>query len=142
MSFNNMSVTSIFSEMKSIQTSSTANTKTFETSASINLRPPPIDRNKSFDEDDFSGKPIVTKKVNTAPINAALYSVADLQMATDSFSAENLIGEGSLGRVYRAQFDDGKVCCSLSLGAYHAFQFYDINTYAHITPKFHALFQL
>ncbi|KAM7480674.1 hypothetical protein LguiA_028887 [Lonicera macranthoides] len=96
-------------EMKSIQTSSTTNTKTFETSASINLRPPPIDRNKSFDEDDFSGKPIVTKKVNTTPINAALYSVADLQMATDSFSAENLIGEGSLGRVYRAQFDDGKV---------------------------------
>lgn len=111
-----MSVTSIFAEMKSIQTSSTANTKTFETSASINLRPPPIDRNKSFDEDDFSGKPVVTKKANTAPINAALYSVADLQMATDSFSAENLIGEGSLGRVYRAQFDDGKVCCSLSGG--------------------------
>ncbi|KAI3455691.1 hypothetical protein Pfo_012354 [Paulownia fortunei] len=49
------------------------------------------------------------KKVNTAPINAKSYSVADLQIATDSFSVENLIGEGSIGRVYRAQLDDGKV---------------------------------
>ncbi|XP_059640861.1 protein STRUBBELIG-RECEPTOR FAMILY 6 [Cornus florida] len=93
-------------EMKSIQPSSTTNTKTFETSASFNLRPPPI---KSFDEDDFSRKPIVPKKVNTAPINAISYSVADLQMATGSFSIENLVGEGSIGRVYRAEFDDGKV---------------------------------
>ncbi|CAK9144698.1 unnamed protein product [Ilex paraguariensis] len=96
-------------EMKSIQTSSTADIKTFETSVSINLRPPPIDRHKSFDEEDFSAKPIVPKKVSTAPINVRSYSIADLQMATDSFSVENLIGEGSIGRVYRAQFDDGKV---------------------------------
>uniref|UniRef100_A0A5B6YJ55 Protein kinase domain-containing protein n=1 Tax=Davidia involucrata TaxID=16924 RepID=A0A5B6YJ55_DAVIN len=96
-------------EAKSIQTFSAMNTKTFETSASINLRPPPIDRHKSFDEDDFSRKPIVAKKVNTAPINGTSYSIADLQMATGSFSIENLIGEGSIGRVYWAQFDDGKV---------------------------------
>ncbi|KAA8541565.1 hypothetical protein F0562_022717 [Nyssa sinensis] len=96
-------------EVKSIQASSAMNTKMFETSASINLRPPPIDRNKSFDEDDFSKKPIVPKKVNTAPINCKSYSIADLQVATGSFSIENLIGEGSIGRVYWAQFDDGKV---------------------------------
>ncbi|XP_057504956.1 protein STRUBBELIG-RECEPTOR FAMILY 6-like [Actinidia eriantha] len=96
-------------EMKSVQTSSTANTKMYETSASINLRPPPIDRHKSFDEDDFSRKPIITKKAHTAPLNAISYSIADLQMATESFSSETLIGEGSIGRVYRAQFDDGKV---------------------------------
>ncbi|KAL5718149.1 Protein STRUBBELIG-REPTOR FAMILY 6 [Ranunculus cassubicifolius] len=30
-------------------------------------------------------------------------------MATGSFSVVNIIGEGSVGRVYRAQFDDGKV---------------------------------
>lgn len=96
--------------MKSIQTSSTINTKAFDTTASINLRPPPIDRHKSFDEDDFSKKPIVVKKANVAPTNVTSYSVADLQMATGSFSVENLLGGGSLGRVYRAQFDDGKVC--------------------------------
>ncbi|RVX17239.1 Protein STRUBBELIG-receptor family 6 [Vitis vinifera] len=95
--------------MKSIQASSTINTKTYEPSASINLRPPPIDRHKSFDEEDLPKKPIITKKANTAPINAISYSIADLQMATGSFSVENLIGEGSFGRVYQAQFDDGKV---------------------------------
>lgn len=106
-------------EMKSIQSSSTVNTKAFDTAASlnltfdttpsINLRPPPIDRHKSFDEDDFSKKPIVAKKAYAAPINVTSYSVADLQMATGSFNVENLLGEGSFGRVYRAQFDDGKV---------------------------------
>ncbi|KAM4099565.1 hypothetical protein ACJW30_05G001000 [Castanea mollissima] len=96
-------------EMKSIQTSSTINTKAFDTTASINLRPPPIDRHKSFDEDEFSKKPTIVKKANVAPINVTSYSVADLQMATGSFSVENLLGGGSLGRVYRAQFDDGKV---------------------------------
>ncbi|KAK4839652.1 hypothetical protein QYF36_023714 [Acer negundo] len=96
-------------EMKSVQTSSTINTKKFDTSASINLRPPPSDRHKSLDEEDFSNKPIVVKKAVIAPTNVTSYSIADLQMATGSFSIENLLGEGTFGRVYRAQFDDGKV---------------------------------
>ncbi|KAL0319507.1 UNVERIFIED_CONTAM: protein STRUBBELIG-RECEPTOR FAMILY 6 [Sesamum angustifolium] len=97
-------------EVKPIQTSSATSTKAFETPSVINLRPPPADRHKSFDEDDVSAKPIVPpKKVNTSPINAKLYSVADLQIATDSFNVDNLIGEGSIGRVYRAQTDDGQV---------------------------------
>ncbi|KAL1814291.1 hypothetical protein DCAR_0518427 [Daucus carota subsp. sativus] len=96
-------------ETKPTQASSMPVTKTFENSASFNLRPPPADRHKSFDEDDLSVRPIVTKKVNTASINAISYSIADLQIATNSFNVEDLIGEGSAGRVYRAQFDDGRV---------------------------------
>ncbi|MBA0662638.1 hypothetical protein Goklo_006726 [Gossypium klotzschianum] len=95
-------------EMKSIQSASSVDTKTFDTPASINLRPPPVDRHKSFDE-DFSKKPFVVKKAVAAPKNVASYSIADLQMATGSFSVENLLGEGSFGPFYRAQFDDGKV---------------------------------
>lgn len=96
--------------MKSVQSLSTASSKTFEAPATISLKPPPIDLHKSFDEYDISAKPIVPpKKVNTVLINAKSYSVADLQIATESFSIENLIGEGSIGRVYRAQFDYGKV---------------------------------
>ncbi|KAE8689990.1 DRT111 protein [Hibiscus syriacus] len=34
--------------------------------------------------------------------------VAELQLATNSFSEENLLGEGSLGPVYRAEFPDGQ----------------------------------
>ncbi|XVE88535.1 hypothetical protein DITRI_Ditri19aG0077000 [Diplodiscus trichospermus] len=96
-------------EMKSIESSSSLDTKTFDTPASINLRPPPIDRHKSFDEEDFSIKPVVVKKAVPPPTNVTSYSIADLQMATGSFSVENLLGEGSFGRVYRAQFDDGKI---------------------------------
>ncbi|KAG2542948.1 hypothetical protein PVAP13_9NG811700 [Panicum virgatum] len=78
--------------------------------ASISLKPPlKIERHKSFgDDDDFPNKP-VAKKSNIAPIKATVYSVADLQMATDSFNLDNLVGEGTFGRVYRAQFNDGKV---------------------------------
>lgn len=96
-------------ENKSIQTSSAFETKTFDSVPAINLRPPPADRNKSFDEDDFPKKLSVVKKVATVPANVTSFSIADLQMATGSFSVENLLGEGSFGRVYRAQFDDGKV---------------------------------
>uniref|UniRef100_A0A2P2LNH5 Leucine-rich repeat receptor-like protein kinase n=2 Tax=Rhizophora mucronata TaxID=61149 RepID=A0A2P2LNH5_RHIMU len=96
-------------ESKSIQASSTMVTKMLDTSASINLRPPPVDRHKSFNEDDFSKMPVVVKKAVTAPINVTSYSIADLQIATGSFTVENLLGEGSFGRVYRAHFDDGKV---------------------------------
>nr|UKD60042.1 receptor kinase STRUBBELIG-RECEPTOR-like protein [Centaurium erythraea] len=96
-------------EVKSIQTSATA-TKAFELPASVSLKPPPIDRLKSFDEDDVTVKPILTpKKTNRPPVNTYQYSVADLQIATNSFSVDNLIGEGSIGRVYRAEFNDGKV---------------------------------
>ncbi|BFG24058.1 hypothetical protein CerSpe_103320 [Prunus speciosa] len=96
-------------EMKSVQTPATLDMKTFDTPATINLRPPPVDRHKSFDEEDFSKKPIVVKKTSTAPLNVTSYSIADLQIATGSFNVENLLGEGLFGRVYRAQFDDGKV---------------------------------
>lgn len=101
----------LISGIKPVETSLAPSTKAFETPAMINLRPPPVDRHKSFDEDDVTAKPIVVppKKVFTAPINAKSFSVADLQIATDSFNADNLIGEGSIGRVFRAQLDDGKV---------------------------------
>ncbi|KAJ6711829.1 PROTEIN STRUBBELIG-RECEPTOR FAMILY 6 [Salix purpurea] len=102
------SSTNVVPDMKSMQASSAVNTKIFDTSASINLRPPPVDRHKSFDDEEFSPKPVVKKPV-AAPINVTLYSVADLQMATGSFSVDHLLGEGLFGRVYRAEFDDGKV---------------------------------
>ncbi|KAL6563147.1 hypothetical protein OROHE_005734 [Orobanche hederae] len=40
-------------------------------------------------------------------ISAKAYTVAELQIATNNFSEANLIGEGSLGSVYRAEFPDG-----------------------------------
>lgn len=95
--------------MKSVHSSSSINTTTLDPVPLVTLKPPPLDRTKSFDDEDLSIKPVVTKIPTPVPENVKLYSIADLQMATDSFSVENLIGEGSIGRVYRAQFDDGKV---------------------------------
>ncbi|XP_050214659.1 protein STRUBBELIG-RECEPTOR FAMILY 8 isoform X2 [Mercurialis annua] len=43
-----------------------------------------------------------------SPITATSHTVASLQTATNSFSQEFLIGEGSIGRVYRGEFSNGK----------------------------------
>ncbi|KAH9618856.1 hypothetical protein KSS87_009484 [Heliosperma pusillum] len=102
-------VSSEVQELKSVHSSSSLNTTTLDAVAAINIKPPPHDRHKSFDDEDFTNKPIVTKVPARVPDNVKSFSIADLQMATDSFSSENLIGEGSIGRVYRAHFDDGKV---------------------------------
>ncbi|CAN7001442.1 hypothetical protein IGI04_020455 [Brassica rapa subsp. trilocularis] len=101
----------IHQENKSMQTPSVVETKKLDTSLSMNLRPPPSERHKSFDEEDSTPiKPIVAKKhAVVVPSNVNVYTVADLQIATNSFSVDNLLGEGTFGRVYRAQFDDGKV---------------------------------
>ncbi|XP_076942440.1 protein STRUBBELIG-RECEPTOR FAMILY 7-like isoform X2 [Bidens hawaiensis] len=96
-------------EMKPVPASSKENVKAFEIPSAINLKPPPIERHKSFDDDDISAKPVVPKKISVAPTNVLSYTIADLQIATNSFSADNLVGEGSTGRVFRAQFEDGKI---------------------------------
>ncbi|KAF2549546.1 hypothetical protein F2Q70_00023441 [Brassica cretica] len=101
----------IHQENKSMQTPPVVETKKLDTSLSMNLRPPPSERHKSFDEEDSTPrKPIVAKKhAVVVPSNVNVYTVADLQIATNSFSVDNLLGEGTFGRVYKAQFDDGKV---------------------------------
>ncbi|XP_058080234.1 protein STRUBBELIG-RECEPTOR FAMILY 8 isoform X3 [Magnolia sinica] len=69
------------------------------------LKPPPSEK--------LMGERVHVKngsgKRPRAPITAASYSVASLQTVTNSFSQECLVGEGSLGRVYRAELNNGKV---------------------------------
>lgn len=97
-------------DMKPIQEATVVEVESLPSPATVDLKPPPkIERNQRFDdENDFANKP-VAKKSNAPPVKATVYSVADLQMATDSFNMDNLIGEGTFGRVFRAQFRDGKV---------------------------------
>lgn len=73
----------------------------------ITLKPPPYERNKSTGDKGFGS--IFASKRTKNPISATEYSIADLQMATNSFSQDNLIAEGALGRIYRAEFPNGKV---------------------------------
>ncbi|KAL6648019.1 hypothetical protein ACP70R_012243 [Stipagrostis hirtigluma subsp. patula] len=78
-------------------------------SVSMNLKPPSkIELHKSLDENDPTNKPVM-KEISLSSIRATAYTVADLQVATESFSVDNLVGEGSFGSVYRAQLSDQKV---------------------------------
>lgn len=45
----------------------------------------------------------------SSQISVSYFSVGLLQQYTNSFSQGNLIGEGTLGSVYRAELPDGKV---------------------------------
>ncbi|KAK8968089.1 Protein STRUBBELIG-RECEPTOR FAMILY 8 [Platanthera guangdongensis] len=75
------------------------------------LKPLPSEKLKA---DKLSGQR-GSVRVPRVPITAAYYSVASLQTATNSFSQEHLIGEGSLGRVYRGVFSNGKLFFSPKL---------------------------
>lgn len=76
----------------------------------VNIKPPPIEKYKVptniFVEKPARNPPSTAPR---APIAATAYSVAALQQSTNSFGQENLIGEGSIGRVYRAELPDGKL---------------------------------
>jgi hypothetical protein len=69
----------------------------------------------------FKGEGIVKKqapgKVTKSSISATAFSVADLQAATNSFSEANLLGEGTLGCVYRAELPNGQVLAAKKLDA-------------------------
>lgn len=71
----------------------------------IDLKPLPMEK---MTVDRIRGKNGSLKRVNST-ISATPYTVATLQTATNSFCQENLVGEGSIGRVYRADFPNGKV---------------------------------
>ncbi|KAI6704085.1 hypothetical protein NL676_013221 [Syzygium grande] len=75
------------------------------TAAVIDLKPPPADVLVAERVPSKNGS---IRRIKS-PITATSYTVATLQTATNSFGQENLIGEGSLGRVYRADFPNGKI---------------------------------
>ncbi|XP_042037244.1 protein STRUBBELIG-RECEPTOR FAMILY 8-like [Salvia splendens] len=79
--------------------------RSMPTATASDLKPPPAE---SVPVERLQGKNGSLKRVQY-PITAATYTIAALQTATNSFSQENLVGEGSLGRVYRADFPNGKI---------------------------------
>ncbi|KAL8167854.1 hypothetical protein V2J09_009353 [Rumex salicifolius] len=64
------------------------------------------------------------------PPSAKLYSISELQLATNNFSQENFLGEGSLGSVHRGEFPEGQVFAvknvnTISLSLHEEEQFLD-----------------
>ncbi|KAL4563005.1 hypothetical protein LXL04_027036 [Taraxacum kok-saghyz] len=71
----------------------------------VDMKGPLIENSSLFER----GKNGSMKRVKSSPITTSSYTVATLQTATNSFSQDNIIGEGSLGRVYKADFPNGKM---------------------------------
>ncbi|KAL0784047.1 hypothetical protein Bca101_000292 [Brassica carinata] len=66
------------------------------------IPPPPVRTDKTARRNSFSA-------TCQYPAYAKLFSAAELELATNSFSEENLLEEGPLGSVYRAKLPDGQL---------------------------------
>lgn len=94
-------------ELNSMESSSfSCKSESLQPSNSMNLKPPPSSRIKSFNSGEFVSR--YNSKRSTDQITATTYTMADLQAATGGFDRQNLIGEGSIGCVYKAKYD-GKI---------------------------------
>ncbi|KAL0341731.1 UNVERIFIED_CONTAM: protein STRUBBELIG-RECEPTOR FAMILY 5 [Sesamum calycinum] len=92
-------------EVRSPKASSLIQVKSVGTSSSIRLKHPPSDHPKSFNNNENTN----LMNVRSSSIHVAPYPLAELQSATGNFATGRLLGEGSIGRVYRAKYADGKV---------------------------------
>ncbi|KAJ4962194.1 hypothetical protein NE237_022133 [Protea cynaroides] len=100
-------------ELSSMDSSSSIDVKTLQTFPSIHL-PPPSDWMKS-DGNEFANK-LGRKRTS---VHTAVFTLADLQPATGNFAAGHLLGEGTIGRVYRAKYADGKVLAVKKIDTEH-----------------------
>ncbi|OVA06645.1 Protein kinase domain [Macleaya cordata] len=86
------------------------------TPQSLMVASPPVPRPRHVPSvhygrtEDFNGR----RQSRNPPI-AKMYTVSELQSATNSFSKDNLLGEGSLGSVYKAKFPDGQIFAARSI---------------------------
>ena len=90
----------LFTDFKLSNSSNSMDVKALQKSPSIGLKPPPS-------LNDLANRLSVKRSTS---ILATAYSLADLQSATRNFATASLLGEGSVGRVYKAKYADGKVC--------------------------------
>ncbi|CAL9210761.1 protein STRUBBELIG-RECEPTOR FAMILY 5-like isoform X1 [Musa acuminata AAA Group] len=86
--------------------SSSIDIKAIETS-SMELKPPAAETQKTYNDNEFANK--LNSRGSTDPVSLTIYALTDLQAATGSFSSSHLLGQGNIGCVYKAKFNDGKV---------------------------------
>jgi hypothetical protein len=88
--------------------SSAVNMKPLELSSSLSSRTPPAVPRKSISDNEFENK-LNHSRRSTDPINLVTYSSSDLQAATGNFHSSRLLGQGTIGGVYKAKYTDGRV---------------------------------
>ncbi|KAL5706095.1 hypothetical protein ACHQM5_024304 [Ranunculus cassubicifolius] len=97
-----------FREMKGLESSPSLRVKSLQISPSMGVKRPTPDKIASLSDAEFANRLNMSRSTSTRAA-ATPYSLADLQSATGNFATGRLLGEGSIGRVYRAKYPDGKV---------------------------------
>ncbi|KAG6730640.1 hypothetical protein I3843_01G085700 [Carya illinoinensis] len=91
---------------RSLDSSASIDIKSLQNSPSSCPKRASSDFKQSYDDNEFANR--LNSKRSTS-VRAISYSLADLQLATGNFATGRLLGEGSIGRIYRAKYADGKV---------------------------------
>lgn len=87
---------------------SAINMKPLEHSSSISSTTPSAMPIKPISDNEFENKLNYSRR-STDPVNLVAYSSSDLQAATGSFHSSRLLGQGTIGGVYKAKYADGTV---------------------------------
>ena len=91
---------------RSVDSSASIDVKTLQKSPSVGFKLPPPEFKQTYNDNEFVN--LLNARKSTS-LRATSYSLADLQLATANFASGRLLGEGCIGRVYRAKYADGKV---------------------------------
>ncbi|KAG5141434.1 hypothetical protein JHK82_017129 [Glycine max] len=93
--------------------STSIDVKASQNSPSIGVRSSVSDCVQSFNDNEFANR---LNSRRSSSIRVTTFTQAELQSATANFASGRLLGEGSIGCVYRAKYADGKRT-SQNLGA-------------------------
>lgn len=94
-----------FKDVKSTDLSCSVDINALQSSGPIGLKPSLSSRFKSIK----TSEPANATTQRRSSFDVTPYALADLQIATSNFATNRLLGEGSIGRVYKAKYSDGKV---------------------------------
>ncbi|CAI0442043.1 unnamed protein product [Linum tenue] len=91
---------------ESFESANSIDIKTLQKAPSQGYKPPPYDFAQSLNDNEFATR---LNSKRSAAARAVPYALQDLQGATAGFAPGRLLGEGTIGRVYRAKYADNKV---------------------------------
>ncbi|XP_027344843.1 protein STRUBBELIG-RECEPTOR FAMILY 5-like [Abrus precatorius] len=102
---SNTSVSKEYKGFKSLDSTS-IDIKALQKTPSVSVRSSVSDCVQSFNDNKFANRLKVRRSTS---IRVSPFSFEELKTATANFASGRLLGEGSIGRVYRAKYADGKV---------------------------------
>ncbi|EPS68087.1 hypothetical protein M569_06686, partial [Genlisea aurea] len=105
--FSSRELSGDFNVESRVDSVSSFGAKNLSLSPSLSLRNQSLDPPKSFNNNENAKQINAVKQ--SAPSQISPYPLVDLEAATGNFSNGRLLGEGTIGCVYRAKYADGKV---------------------------------